>query len=289
MTDPEQLLTGAGLTPGGSVRWGLPLPCPVPGVYIVSTRMPLAEAPIETRSLDQWIERVPDILVDGRPATAATLASRLRSFWIPDETVVYIGRAGTSVGHRVGQFYRTPLGNRAPHAGGHWIKTLAGLDDFTVTWADSNTPSHHEDALLKSFAERVSRTTSATLVEPILPFANLETAGKVRKPHGITRSRRTHGGTRSRTRDGSLGTVTTRSVRTRSNSAEIQRFACGQPDRRVTAVQTAAELDRLELLRDSDTRPALPLRNLLRAGQIEHAYQEGGRFWFIDCDADDVT
>jgi hypothetical protein len=63
----------------------------------------------------------------------------------------------------------------------------------------------------------------------------------------------------------------------------IQQFACHQPDRRSTAVEVAAELDRAGLLRDSPTRRGKPLRDLLRAGSIAHAYQEGGRFWFIDC------
>lgn len=33
----------------------------------------------------------------------------------------------------------------------------------------------------------------------------------------------------------------------------------------------------------SRTRPGKPLRDLLRAGAIENANQDGGRFWFIRC------
>ena len=66
-------------------------------------------------------------------------------------------------------------------------------------------------------------------------------------------------------------------------SDAIQRLACASPDRRVPAVEAARELERLGLLADSASRPGLPLRNLLRDGQIAHAYQEGGRWWFIEC------
>ena len=37
-------------------------------------------------------------------------------------------------------------------------------------------------------------------------------------------------------------------------------------------------LEKAKLLRDSKNRPGLPLRRLLRAGEIPHAYQEGGKY-----------
>lgn len=49
---------------------------------------------------------------------------RLATFWLPDEVVLYIGLAGASVRKRVRQYYRTPLGDKRPHAGGWWLKTL---------------------------------------------------------------------------------------------------------------------------------------------------------------------
>ncbi len=52
----------------------------------------------------------------------------------------------------------------------------------------------------------------------------------------------------------------------------------------VAAVEAARWLDRRNLLRDSPSRPGLPLRNLLRAGQItgseQRPQQSNGR-WFI--------
>jgi hypothetical protein len=42
-------------------------------------------------------------------------------------------------------------------------------------------------------------------------------------------------------------------------------------------VETNAMLDKAGLLKDSDLRPGLPLRKLLRQGLIPHAYQTGGK------------
>ena len=36
-------------------------------------------------------------------------AERLAACWLPDETVLYVGRAGTSLQRRVGKYYTTPM------------------------------------------------------------------------------------------------------------------------------------------------------------------------------------
>lgn len=290
---PADLLRTVGMTVGGTVCWGEPIPSPGPGVYIVSAPEPMVEAPIDVAALQAWIDRLPGMNVDGAAATVASLHARLRSFWIPETGIVYIGLAGTSVATRVEQFYRTPLGARAPHLGGHWLKTFVGLDTFLVTWAESAAPDDDEDALLRAFADALPKTATARLpAGPILPFANLETGGKTRKAHGISGSRESRAaGARApaipanrpeRRTPAAPGKPRVRADLAAINAA-IQRFACAHPDRRVTAVEAGAELDRLDLLRDSPTRRGKPLRDLLRAGAIDHASQEGGRSWFIDC------
>ncbi len=45
----------------------------------------------------------------------------------------------------------------------------------------------------------------------------------------------------------------------------------------LTAIEAAALLDKLNILKDSSSRPGLPLRKLLRAGKIPHAYQNKGK------------
>ncbi len=44
-----------------------------------------------------WLERVPGLLLDGERPTATQLAARLGSFWLPEQTVVYVGRTSKSL------------------------------------------------------------------------------------------------------------------------------------------------------------------------------------------------
>jgi hypothetical protein len=119
------LIRAVGLEPRGPVTWGQPVPCASTGVYVIETTAPLTNAPIEPSAVAAWIERVPTLRVDGARPSETTLGEPLASFWIPNETIVYAGLAGTTVAKRVRQFYGTPLGERRPHAGGHWLTTLA--------------------------------------------------------------------------------------------------------------------------------------------------------------------
>lgn len=50
---------------------------------------------------------------------------------------------------------------------------------------------------------------------------------------------------------------------------------------RVSAVDAARWLDRAGLLKDSESRPGLPLRRLLRDGMIIGAHQQANNRWFI--------
>lgn len=275
-----ELLGQAGLQAQGPVRWGEPIPSRGPGVYVVEGPSDLWTAPLSTPAIEAWLGRVPGIRVDGVQADARSLAMRLDAFWIHHEPVLYVGRAGTDVGSRVRAYYRTPLGNPRPHAGGQWLKALSILDDLRVWWADNDDPTEAEARLLDAFADRHE--------VGMLPFANRQDADGVRKDHGITGStlaRRarpsiTSAG-RSRLR---AATPTTRSATGLAKiRSALRRFACADPAGEVTAVEAAAELDRLGLLRDSPDRPGFALRRLLRDGRIENARQEAGRWWFIDC------
>ena len=69
------------------------------------------------------------------------LRKRIGSFWVLDQSVLYIGKAGTSVRKRIGQYYKTPLGARSPHAGGWFLKVLANLNELFVHCAASDTAS----------------------------------------------------------------------------------------------------------------------------------------------------
>jgi transcription elongation factor GreA len=192
MTEPRslgaaELLRSVGLLADGPVHWGNPVRVGGPGVYIVELAAPLKSAPVDHQVVGQWIERVPGLTLDGARPTARELAVRLGEFWLPDETVVYIGMTNLSIGGRVAAFVKTPLGDRRPHAGGHWLKTLTVLPDLRVWWAPTSAPEEYEDALLSGFAQAVSLAARAGLRDAsvVLPFGNLQTTTNERKQHGI--------------------------------------------------------------------------------------------------------
>jgi transcription elongation factor GreA len=182
------LFRAVGLMADGPVSWGNPVRSGRPGVYVVELPAPLAAAPIEVIRVGKWVERVPSLRLDGHRPTTKELAARLSSFWLPDQTVLYVGMTTLSIGGRVAAFYRTALGDRRPHAGGHWLKTLGVLERAKVWWAETDAPEEYEDALLTAFADAVPEATRARLGDTsvILPFGNLQTATGDRKAHGIS-------------------------------------------------------------------------------------------------------
>jgi hypothetical protein len=284
------LIKRVGLTPAGPVQWGERVPSGSPGVYIVQLPRPVTEAPIDLAVVDAWIRRVPDLRLDGERPTALALAGRLREFWLPTESVAYVGLTARSLGRRISDYYRTALGDRRPHAGGHWIKTLRSLETFLVWWAETDEPVTFEVALLDAFAAGVSAGLRRRLPGQLaLPFANRQTATGQRKPNGITGSvlSPTPEVPAARPVGRPSGQVTGALRRRRSTVEEInaalQRIVCKSPAGELTAVEAAAELDRLGILRDSRHRPGLPLRELLREGWIDFAYQEPNRRWHIRC------
>jgi hypothetical protein len=293
----RQLLKEAGLTPVGPVTWGTRVPSRRPGVYVVETPEPLDAAPLYLPAIRGWLQRVPTLRVDGqrRRPTVPELAERLARFWIPRQQVIYVGLTTGQLGKRLRDYYRTPLGDPRPHAGGHWIRTLEGLESFLVWWAETPSPRQYEDDLLIGFARSFASEAAARLPERIvLPFANKATAAGVRKPHGITGSVNpilpSTAAPIEASPDRNVPTIAkstaTRDTRIREINRALQRFACARADREVGAVEAAAELDRLGLLRDTPDRAGKPLRDLLREGAIVHAYQEPNQRWHIPCAAD---
>jgi len=190
----SDLFRAADLQLGGAVKWGEPVGCNQPGVYIVSLspdRGLLANAPISQAAVKCWIARAPGLTLDGKRPTAQELASRLSEFWLPDEAVLYIGCTTRPLRKRVRQYYSHVLGNPRPHIGGQWIKTLSVLDCLTVFWAPTETPYPVEACALKAFVNGMSEKTRMCLRDPDrpFPFANLEYPRGNRKNHGIKRSR----------------------------------------------------------------------------------------------------
>jgi hypothetical protein len=181
MSTVREVFSAAGLQPHGFVRWGTPPELQIPGVYVVATTPELDCASpslpfvIDRGALRSLRERRPEIAVDGGPATEMALCERLGQMWLASETILYIGLAGTSVRHRVMQYYRTSLGARSPHAGGWPIKVLANLSDLWVHFAPSAEPTGSEIAMIAAFLRGVPREIAAASCDPgnALPYANL--------------------------------------------------------------------------------------------------------------------
>jgi hypothetical protein len=192
------LFSEVGLRIAGTVPWGTPVYSRACGVYVVSlSRNPTcnaglhAQAPIDRRSVQKWISRVQTIELDKSKATVKGVIQRLSKFWLADESILYIGKA-TPLRSRINAYYATPLGDRGPHAGGHWIKTLSKLNETFLHFAEVADCERSEADLLRAFVAGVSQATRQRVGDPPLPFANLELPDgkqKQRKRHGIGKSK----------------------------------------------------------------------------------------------------
>lgn len=184
------LLRSLDLMPDGPTRWGEPVRSREPGVLIVEMAGRLDEAPIDITAVRAWIERVPGLLLDGQRPTPTQLAQRLGSFWLPQQTVVYVGRTAKSLGGRAASLYATPLGDRRPHSGGHWLGTLSGREQLRIWWAETPSAEEYEDGLFEAIASDLDPEATERLqgAGPILPWANLVSATGDAKGTGITGS-----------------------------------------------------------------------------------------------------
>ena len=175
------LLRDVGLLPDGPLPWGRQVPARTGGVFVIELPAPLERPPIELTRVGKWLERVPDLTLDGERPTSRALAARLASFWLPSEVVLYIGATERSIAGRVAAMERTVLGDRRPHAGGHWLHTLTALPSTRVWWAATDAVEEYEDALFTAFG------AAAGGADPALgmPFANLRRPTGERRAHGL--------------------------------------------------------------------------------------------------------
>jgi hypothetical protein len=199
------LFRAGALEPDGCVGWGQRPPATDPGVYVVvltddpeSVEGALSACPLSTQAVEGLLEVRSELRMDGVRPSADSLAERIASFWLPDEVVLYVGLAGTSLANRLDQYYRTPLGARRPHAGGYFLKFLSVLPDLYVHYASTPDPGGVEDRMLAAFCTNVSEEAKERLRDSAhpFPFANLEWPAGIRKNHGLTGAREP--GTRGR-------------------------------------------------------------------------------------------
>jgi transcription elongation factor GreA len=128
--------------------------------------------------------------MDRERPTSKTLASRIGSFWLPDQTVLYIGSSDVSIARRVAAMVKTELGDRRPYSGGHWLKLLRGLETARVWWSATTATEEYEDALFDAFEAGVGDAERAGLPDQsvVLPFANLRRGDGRRKMTGLSGS-----------------------------------------------------------------------------------------------------
>jgi hypothetical protein len=131
LSAPE-LYTLAGIVPAGSVCWGDDVPSSQSGVYVIT-------------------------IEDTLPGYK--LPDHERSFWLPDQTIIYIGRA-KQLTRRLRQFRRHVYGKKSPHRGGQAILLLDC--EKTITWAEVEDYGTAEAALINAFRSVVGR----------MPFGN---------------------------------------------------------------------------------------------------------------------
>lgn len=184
------LLRSLDLMSDGPTRWGEPVRSRAPGILLVEAAARLDTAPIDITAVKAWIERVPGLRLDGERPTPTQLLDRLATFWLPQETVVYVGRTAKSLNARAASLFATPLGDRRPHPGGHWLWTLLQRDQLRIWWAETGSPEEYEDGLSDAIASEVGATAAERLrsLGPILPWANLTSATGEAKQTGITGS-----------------------------------------------------------------------------------------------------
>lgn len=188
---PSELIRELGLLVDGPAQWSRPVPSRAPGIFVVELPSALADAPIDITSIRRWLERVPELTLDGERPTPQALAKRLHEFWLASEPVLYVGRSAKQIGARVAAMYATPLGDARPHSGGHWLRTLSVLPELRIWWAETDAHEEYEDALLTEIEARNAGSGRDAATGRLLPFANLMTPDGVAKASGLLNSLRT--------------------------------------------------------------------------------------------------
>jgi transcription elongation factor GreA len=237
------LLRSVDLMSDGPTRWGEPVRSRAPGVWLVEVAARLDTAPIDVTLVKAWIDRVPGLLLDGERPTASRLAERLGELWLPQQTVVYVGRTTKSLNARAASLFATPLGDRKPHSGGHWLGTLHDREQLRIWWAETPSPEEYEDGLFDAIAADLDAETSERLgaLGSILPWANLTSATGEAKRTGITGSLLAEGEAGATpSRPASAAGAKPAPATTRRSSTSTGRTAVTSSRTRVTSARTKA-------------------------------------------------
>ena len=172
--------------------------CPdKPGVYFVSlSECPdsnhgtIPTAPICRKAIQDWIDKVKELKIDGHRPNSHEIMDRLQKFWLPSENILYIGNSD-SIKERIRNLYSHEMGDKRPHRGGHWKRLLSNLDDLYIHYADASIQNKSTEELKKILLSKFKAETStyvdkkSYVASYTVPFANIDGPG-CRKKHGLT-------------------------------------------------------------------------------------------------------
>ena len=197
------LLKSAGVNPNRlhTIRWGEPMRNSTIGIFFVSlsakpdaNAMVLSEAPLDETKLSAWISSPGDILcLDGEPCTdTGLLRQRMNQFWLPEESIVYIGQVFSMGGikKRIDQLYKTGPGKRMQNVDGYWIKSLRNLNEMYIHYISVMNAEQISAGIIARFSSQAKCGPNVRpdklASETIVPFANLQNKMPYLKNHGIT-------------------------------------------------------------------------------------------------------
>lgn len=181
------LLREVGLLPDGPVPFGRPLPASGPGVFVVELPAPRPAADLDLAKVGKWLERVPELTLDGVRPSSKELAARLAALWLPEQPVLLVGSAATSATRRLAAIAKTVPGDRKPAWTGFWLHLLRSTADLRCWWAVTDAPEEYEEGLADAFAGWVGAEERARLwdASAVLPWAALRTPAGTRKRTGL--------------------------------------------------------------------------------------------------------
>jgi transcription elongation factor GreA len=181
------LIREVGLMADGPVPWARPARHAGPGVFVVDLPAATPAPSMDLALIGKWLERVPELRLDGARPTSRDLQARLASFWLPSQPVLLVGSSTGSVGGRINAIAKTVPGDRKPAWTGFWLHFLRNVAELRVWWAAADDPELYEDALIDAFAAGVPAAEAAALPGDAapMPWAVLRTPAGVRKPTGI--------------------------------------------------------------------------------------------------------
>jgi len=184
------LIREVGLMADGPVTWGRPVRHVGSGVFVVELAAPLPAPHLDLARVGKWLERVPDLRMDGARPVSKDLQHRLASFWLPSQPVLLVGSSTGSVAGRLAAMAKTVPGDPKPAWTGFWLHFLRGVAELRVWWAATDMPEEYEDALNDAFAGGVPAPEAAKLHDSsvVLPWASLRSPSGARKVTGITNS-----------------------------------------------------------------------------------------------------